>query len=350
MAQPVDVSGGNLSDLSNEDQARLLEEVRISRQIITQQQQPPLRTPNIPSFNGDGAKGIDYSYWKALVLSLQPNYSDVSLIQAIRKSAYGQPAQIIGTLPISCTLNDIFHALDTAYELVLDEPTAWQKFYNARQQVKEPIVDWHTRLTSMWSQIPNHGPALLNIKKRLWDGLSSDQMKESSRHQYDNDTVDEAAFVRYLRHLAESRASSSKVSHSSNMLQHSQEVDELKKQVASLITAVESLKSHDSSPDHSHNNYKGRPTRHQPPMGNQCKSQPYQQVPHQYSVHEVNQRSTPCHEPPYRQPTLYNDHPWQGYAPDRPQFTERMPQSPNWNNNQQHRRPTQQRFGRPKNY
>ena len=261
MTQPVDVSSGDLTQLSVTEQARLLEEVRLSRSMVTHHQ-PFARTPHIPAFSGDATKGFDYGYWKGLVQSLKTSYNDDSIIQAIRKSATGQPAQIIGTLSISCTLSDIFDALDTAYDLVLDEPSAWQKFYNARQLPKESVVDWHTRLTGIWSRIPAHGPSNLTIKKRLWDGLQSEQTKESSRHQYDNDDIKEADFVRYLRRLVDSR-SASKATPTSSAIQDSTEVEELMKQVAVLSSQVAALKTSNSPAAPRQNRSKTRGKRHQ---------------------------------------------------------------------------------------
>ena len=160
------------------------------------------------------------------------NYTDASIIQAIRKSVSGQPAQIVGTLPVDCTLPTIINALDTAYDLILDAPTAWQRFYNAKQSSKESVVEWHTRLIGIWSQIPGHGMAELHIKKRLWDGLYSDQVRESTRHHYDNDDVTEVEFVKYLRRLSEGKQTTSKATINALQSTEQNEISELRLQIA----------------------------------------------------------------------------------------------------------------------
>ena len=94
----------------------------------------------MPTFTGDASRGFDYQYWKGLIRSLEVNYTDASIIQAIRKSGSGQLTQIVGTLPVDCTLQTIINALDTAYDLILDAPTAWQRFYNAKQSSQKSVA------------------------------------------------------------------------------------------------------------------------------------------------------------------------------------------------------------------
>ena len=93
---PVDLSAGDIGKLSPIEQARLIEELRLSRQLLGRQSESQIRSPHLPPFSGDTTKGFDYIYWKDLITSLSLSYSDVSLIQAIRKAVSGQPAQIIG--------------------------------------------------------------------------------------------------------------------------------------------------------------------------------------------------------------------------------------------------------------
>ena len=244
MAQKVDLANRNITDMSNDEQKLVLEELKISRALLEYQQQQPQqlpRIPHIPTFTGDASKGFDYQYWKGLIRSVEVNYTDASIIQAIRKSVSGQPAQIVGTLPIDCTLQTIINALDTAYDLILDAPTAWQRFYNAKQSSKESVVEWHTRLTAIWSQIPGHGMAELHIKKRLWDGLHSDQVRESTRHHYDNDDVTEVEFVKYLRRLVEGRQTGGKATLNAIQPADQQDASELRMQIAVLSSRLDAL-------------------------------------------------------------------------------------------------------------
>ena len=248
MAQKVDLANRNITAMSNDEQKLVLEELKISRALLEyqqqQQQQHPQqlpRIPHIPTFTGDASRGFDYQYWKGLIRSLEVNYTDASIIQAIRKSVSGQPAQIVGTLPVDCTLQTIINALDTAYDLILDAPTAWQRFYNAKQSPRESVVEWHTRLIRIWSQIPGHGMAELHIKKRLWDGLHSDQVRESTRHHYDNDDVTEVEFVKYLRRLVEGKQTTSKATINALQSTEQNENSELRLQVAALNARLDAM-------------------------------------------------------------------------------------------------------------
>ena len=180
-------------------------------------------------------------------------------MQAIRKSVFGQPAQIVGTLPVDCTRQTIINALDIAYDLILDAPTALQRFYNAKQSSRESVVEWHTRLIGIWSQIPGHGMAELHIKKRLWDGLHLDQLRESSRHQYDNDNVSEVDFVKYLRRLSEGKQTTHKATINALQSTDQNENSELRLQIAALNARLDKMSTttlnnprveqHDDSPN-----------------------------------------------------------------------------------------------------
>lgn len=198
--QPIDPAALDFANLTEEEIIRIREQLEVNRALLNNNN----RMPHVPSFNGE-QKGYDFAYWRDLVFGLVPTYSEASIIQAIRKSITGQPAQIIGTLGVNCRLTDILGALDTAYGHVHDTAAAWQQFYNAKQKPNETVVEWHTRISNIWSQIPNHGDVELHIKKRLWDGLYSAHMKESARHKYDDDTVTPDAFMRYLRNLEPSK-------------------------------------------------------------------------------------------------------------------------------------------------
>ena len=242
MTEPVDLTGRDFDVLTQDERAKILEEVKINRAILAQQQhQSSPRTPHIPTFNGDSSKGFDYQYWKGLIKSLRTSYTDASVIQAIRKSVTSQPAQIVGTLPVDCTLDTIFSALDTAYDLIHDAPTAWQRFYNAKQAPKESLVEWYTRLTGIWSQIPDHGAAELHIKMRLWDGLHLEQLKESSRHHYDNDKITEIEFVKYLRRLTEGKSLPVKPSVNSVQAEGVFDMSSMQVQIAALSSRIDSM-------------------------------------------------------------------------------------------------------------
>ena len=225
MAQ-VDITG-DVQEMSYDDKLRLLEEVRLSRELLKTQQNQA-RIPHIPSFNGE-PKGYDYKYWKGSIEILMPTYSETSILQAIRKSLTGQPAQIVGNMGIDCTLNQVLTALDTAYDPVFDTASAWQDFYSAKQLPKESIVEWHTRLTRLWEMIPDHGDPKQHIKTKLWSGLYSKNIKESSRHKYDDDSVSEREFVTYLRRLVDT-----KNTRSCATVRENTEVEDLRAQVVSL--------------------------------------------------------------------------------------------------------------------
>ena len=67
MAQKVDLANRDITDMSNDEQKLVLEELKISRALLEyqqqqQQQQPQQfpRIPHIPTFTGDASRGFDY--------------------------------------------------------------------------------------------------------------------------------------------------------------------------------------------------------------------------------------------------------------------------------------------------
>ena len=170
---------------------------------------PRYRAPYLPSFSGDSKSG-EYRNWKRAVLSAMDNFDEYTVIQAIRKSISSQPARIISNLDYDCSVDDIINALNNAYDDIHDDTLSWQVFYNATQNHKEDVIEWHTRLCSLWSNIPNNP---INkeekIKIRLWQGLRSDSLREPSRHKYDMDYVTVASLLKYLRQLENNKSSKS---------------------------------------------------------------------------------------------------------------------------------------------
>lgn len=307
MATHVDISSGSLSSLSDEQQARICEELRMSRAILQQQQPNSHRIPGIPTFSGEASKGVDYHYWRRLVKGLQPTYADVSIIQSIRKSITGLAAQIIGTLEINCSLDDILNALDTAFDHIHDEESAQQKFYNAVQGPKASLVEWYTRLTTLWMHIPDRGTKHLQVKKRLWNGLRSSVTREASRAQFDNDDVKEVDFVKYLRRLVEGDNAAPKVS--VNAVQVDSEVESLRKQVAALTTRLDE-KEKPGKQDQAivnqrqqkfyDSNYQQLPDYYQPAYNSYDSHQPYNQYQGSYQdvqhQHSYQQPRRPYHQ------------------------------------------------------
>ena len=251
-----------------------------------------------PSFSGSTSnKGFEYNYWRDIVIGLRRSYTDINIIQGIRKAVSGQPAHIIGRLDIDCSLDNILEALNTVYGDVHDESEALQRFYSAEQSNKESIVDWHTRLSSIWSKIPKPGQPNLKIKKRLWVGLKSSALKESSRHIYDDDTISEVKLVKYLRQLEESKSSLSV-----NTLQ----VEELQAQVAALQCQVKELIQPARNEKKSFPRVKNSGKPDQNCAREQIQAYPFT-PPAQYSYTPPAQYTyTPSSSYPYAPPVTYN--------------------------------------------
>ena len=283
-----------LEDLNDEDKDALLEEIRLNRLLLDRAPTQHRRSPFFPTFSGEG-KSCDYKYWRSAVRSAIDVYDNPCIQQAIRRSVSNQPAQIISNLDYDCTPDDILEALDIAYGDVHSETSAWQAFYNANQSLKENVVEWHTRLCSLWSKIPDNVANKDNyIKTKLWQGLHSTSIKESARHKHDLDTTTTADLLRYLRQLTDSKSSKSGLS--CNIVSDDTSVINLEKKVELLTAQLASLKSikpasqHNSCKPESNDNHKdikSQPKQHKQFQNHQVCAN-FQQP--QFNQHRFNKR------------------------------------------------------------
>ena len=224
----------DLSTLTADQLLQVREELRLSRQVL-QRQQVHQRLPFLPIFTGD-TKGVDYSHFKSAIDSVQARYDETSLIQAIRKNTSGQAAKVLASLNYDTSRDDILNVLENSFGKVSDSATNWASFYEATQDSKESIVEWRTRLFTLYQKTGNQTDSDMHMKTRLYQGLRDQKLKEQALFKFEDSTVTEAELLRFLRRL---KCPQGKTMSASAVQEDG--IEKLKQQMAALTDKVDKI-------------------------------------------------------------------------------------------------------------
>ena len=165
-------------------------ELLIMKSQLLASSQPVSGTPFIPMFTGED-KGVYYRYWREVIVSIKDGqqYKESYITQLIRKYTGGKAAKRISILPLSASIDEVLEALDIIFKDTTTDATSWKAFYNAHQEKREDIIDWFTRLESLWSRAPTSTVDMMEkhqiIKSQLWTGLH-DKPSRSNQETADN--------------------------------------------------------------------------------------------------------------------------------------------------------------------
>lgn len=146
--------------------------------------------PNIPSFSGSG-KDCSFGRWKYEVDSLDKNekYSDITVMEAVKKSLKTPAADCLPHLGVSPTLSQVIRKIESMYGSVLSGEALLEKFYRDEQGSGETCAQWSCRLEDVIFQAAQKG-ALSNdavpstLKNKFWSGLLDSNIKNALRHKY----------------------------------------------------------------------------------------------------------------------------------------------------------------------
>lgn len=227
----------NLATLSPNELLRLREEICISREVRKRQGQQ-YRIPYLPTFSGDST-GVDFTHFQSAITSVQANYDDNTIIQAIRKSTSGQAAKVLASLDYSTSKFDIIKVLETNFGHITDSATSWANFYAATQQHKESLVEWRTRLFILYQKTGNTENTDLHMKTRLYQGLKDQKLKEQALFKFDDAAITESELLQFLRKIVQNQRHSSGAS--ANVIQADDKISKLEAQVASLTEKLKCM-------------------------------------------------------------------------------------------------------------
>lgn len=155
-----------------------------------------INPPKLPLFSGtdEPQKGeVPYEVWsfelKCLIKSGQ--YTEHLLLQAVRNSLKGLARSMLVPLGEDVSLTDVINKLDGFFGSVSTNENLMQAFYSDFQKDSESIVVYASRLEETISKAIQFGfidqiakDAML--RNKFWTGLSSQTLKNSTRHLYDS--------------------------------------------------------------------------------------------------------------------------------------------------------------------
>lgn len=156
----------------------------------------PINPPKLPLFSGtdEPQKGeVPYEVWSFELKCLKKSgqYPEYTLLQAVRNSLKGLARSMLVPLGEDVCLTDIINKLDGFFGSVSTNENLMQAFYSDYQKESESIVVYASRLEETISKAIQFGfidqvakDAML--RNKFWTGLSSQTLKNSTRHLYDS--------------------------------------------------------------------------------------------------------------------------------------------------------------------
>lgn len=231
--------------LSEQELEQLKEEVRISRELRSKSNNSN-RLPYLPAFNGE--TGISFHHYLSAIKSVEATNSDITIVQAIRKTATGAAAKVLDGLDYSTNKSEIIQELQHNFAPVSDKSAAWQNFYAASQKPKESLVEWRTRVLMLYKETSTTPIDDAAIKNKLYVGLTSQRLKDLVAWKFEDPNCTEAELFNLLRKMSE-RAKDGTMS----SIQCDDRTKELEKKVQELTALVASLSPTDKQNDRKDN-------------------------------------------------------------------------------------------------
>ena len=150
------------------------------------------QVPHLPTFSGNTGKGeVSFQRWKYEVKCLKnTGLQENLLLQAIRRSLRGTPADVLTWMGETATVQEILCKLEGLYGTVMSGEALIQKFYSERMLPDESVTNWGCRLEELLSQAVALGkiePSAMNgmLKAKFWSDLADDRLKNATRHKVD---------------------------------------------------------------------------------------------------------------------------------------------------------------------
>ena len=142
-----------------------------------------LGMPKISTFSGRY-----FEQWRREVTCLSKSglYHDYAISQAIRHSLQGDARDVLLTLKMEATTEQIIKKLEEIYGNVRTGENLVKDFYSATQREKESCSAWGVRIEALFQRAVETGELEearrdSKLKERFWRGLKSEKLKMSTR-------------------------------------------------------------------------------------------------------------------------------------------------------------------------
>ena len=147
--------------------------------------------PRLSTFNGSPKGETTYELWRFEIQCLvrEKVYRHDQILQAMRRSAKGEAANIMMRLGTSASIDDIIQKMNSIYDTIDSGQRILGQFYSEEQEASESVSDWGCRLEQLLNRAVNRGEVMQHqvedmLRHAFWEGLRSD-LKDVSGYIYD---------------------------------------------------------------------------------------------------------------------------------------------------------------------
>ncbi|XP_053384736.1 DNA ligase 1-like [Mercenaria mercenaria] len=133
-----------------------------------------------------------FEEWKLEVECVKAIYSELVVIQAIRKALKGQAKRIMLHLGPYASVEKIEKKLEDAFGNIASKDSILSHFFLAEQEVNESIVEWGLRLEDMLLQASRKTRIEEKekedmLKRKFWRGLRNEELQNATRVHFESD-------------------------------------------------------------------------------------------------------------------------------------------------------------------
>ena len=148
--------------------------------------------PKLPIFSGEEKSETSFDIWNLEVKCVlrEGNYTDSSVLQAIRGSLKGKARSLLLSLSEHATAENIIDKLDGVYGNVYSSEALLENFFKETQQPNQSVAEYGMKLESIIQSAVEKGDIIIvaknqMLKSKFWSGLRDPLLKNSSRYKFD---------------------------------------------------------------------------------------------------------------------------------------------------------------------
>lgn len=160
----------------------------------------------IPVFSGDNQKGdLTFPQWKyevsCILEDCKTETDSKNLLHAIRRSLRGTAAELLRYMGSHVSVVDILDAFERRFGNALTITQLCHSFFGASQGAQESLAAWSGRLEDLISQMRSCEDSHIGrhaaqdmLRHQFWTGLYDPELRQATRHKYDNQASYEELF------------------------------------------------------------------------------------------------------------------------------------------------------------
>lgn len=167
-------------------------EVKQEEQTVHSRSKGRDMVPKLPIFTGGKeSQATPFELWKHDVDWLRKQYAEEIVLESVRRSLKGEAALVMVRLGTDLNIRLLLHKFEVLYGTVDSESALLTTFYAAEQEPEEDVKTWCCRLEGLLQRVEEQGLISSTAKNemlrtKLWTGLANTELKQSTRHSFDN--------------------------------------------------------------------------------------------------------------------------------------------------------------------